>query len=399
MIDQQDFIKLSESIFEELKTIREHLHQNPELSFKEFKTSEFIKQRLNDWGIMYTDGWVKTGIVVRIKGEKEKSNKTIAIRGDIDALPIKEENTISYKSIVDGCMHACGHDVHTTSALGAAYILNKLKKDWAGEIIIAFQPGEELLPGGAKGMLKEEAFGKKLPDGIIALHVEPTLDVGKLGFRSGNYMASGDEIYIDIKGEGGHAAAPHKHADTVSIAAHLLVELQQVVSRMCPPTIPTVLTFGKVIANGATNIIPSKVAIEGTFRTFNEEWRNKAHQKIKAISKGMADAFEVEIDVNIVGGYPVLKNDPEFTALLSSTAEELIGQDNVEELDIRLSAEDFSEFSQHMPACFFRLGVRNENKGIIYPVHHPKFDADEKAVKFGALSLAYFAYKLMYTID
>jgi len=395
MIDQSKFIELSHSIFDELKTIREHLHANPELSFKEFETSSFIKSKLSEWGISFTDGWVKTGIVATIKGEKEDSKKRIAIRGDIDALPITEENNTEYRSKKDGCMHACGHDVHMTSALGAAYILNKLKAEWSGEIVIVFQPGEELLPGGAKGMLDEGALGKTLPDGIIALHVEPAMPVGKLGFKPGKYMASGDEVYIEIKGEGGHAAAPHKHADTVSVAAHLLVELQQVVSRLTPPSIPTVLTFGKVIAPGATNVIPSTVSIEGTFRTFDKEWRNKAHQKIRDIAKGLANAFEVEINVTIVGGYPVLINDEEITKKLKHSAKDLIGSDQIEDLDIRLSAEDFAFFSQQIPACFYRLGVRNESKGITYPVHHPKFDADEEAVRYGALSLSYFAYQLL----
>ncbi len=395
MIDQKKFTELSHTIYEELKSIREHLHRHPELSFEEFETSSFIKSKLNEWGIDFSDAWVKTGIVAKIKGEKGNSTKRIAIRGDIDALAIKEENNTSYKSLNEGCMHACGHDVHMTSALGAAYILNQLKGEINGEFLIVFQPGEELLPGGAKGMLEEGALGNPLPDGIIGLHVEPTMPVGNLGFKSGKYMASGDEVYIEIKGEGGHAAAPHKHADTVSVAAHLLVELQQVVSRLTPPSIPTVLTFGRVIAPGATNVIPSKVSIEGTFRTFDETWRKKAHQKIHDIAKGMAMAFDIEINVNIVGGYPVLKNDKSITKKLKQSALDLLDKENIDELDIRLSAEDFAVFSQQIPACFYRLGVRNEAKGITFPVHHPKFDADEEAVRYGALSLSYFAYQLI----
>jgi amidohydrolase len=221
------------------------------------------------------------------------------------------------------------------------------------------------------------------------------MDVGKLGFKPGQYMASGDEIYIEVCGEGGHAAAPHKHADTVSVAAHLIVELQQIVSRLAPPSVPTVLSIGKVIANGATNVIPSKVYMEGTFRTFDEDWRKKAHQKILDIAQGLAQAFDVEIKVNIVGGYPVLYNDKTLSKEIKHMAEDLLGIEHVENLDIRLSAEDFSEYSQHMPACFFRLGVRNEKENITYPVHHPKFDADKEAVRYGALSLAYFASRLL----
>ena len=394
-MDANRFTQLSKDIYPKLRSIREHLHANPELSFEEVETSRFIKSQLDEWGISYTDGWVKTGIVASIKGEKGKSNKRIAIRGDIDALPILEENTRNYSSQNIGCMHACGHDVHTTSVLGAAFILNQLKKEWSGEIIFIFQPGEEKLPGGAKAMMTEGALGNPLPDAIIALHVEPSMKVGNIGFKPGKYMASGDEVYIEVKGDGGHAAAPHKHADTVSIAAHLLVELQQIVSRLAPPSIPTVLTFGKVIANGATNVIPSKVSIEGTFRTFDEEWRKKAHQKIKAIADGLAHSFDAEIDVNIVGGYPVLFNNKKLTKEIKNVAQNLLGKESVEELAIRMSAEDFSEYSQHIPACFFRLGVRNEEEGIIYPVHHPRFDADKEAVRYGALSLSYFASQLL----
>lgn len=393
MIDLNQFIELSQEIFPDLRSIREHLHSNPELSFEEYETSAYIKSKLDDWGIPYSDGWVKTGIVARIKGEKGNSTKQIAIRGDIDALPIVEENDVAYRSKNKECMHACGHDVHTTSVLGAAYILNKFKKELSGEVLIIFQPGEEKLPGGAVGMIKEGALGNDLPETIIALHVEPSMPIGKLGFKGGKYMASSDEIYIEIKGEGGHAAAPHKHADTVSIAAHLIVELQQVVSRLLPPAIPTVLSFGKVIALGATNVIPSKVSIDGTFRTFDEEWRKIAHQKIKKICAGMASAFDVEIDLNIVNGYPVLVNDKAFTKKIKQSAIELLGKEHIENLDIRLSAEDFAVYSQHIPACFFRLGVRNEEKGITFPVHHPKFDADQEAVRYGALALSYFAYK------
>jgi amidohydrolase len=395
MIDQKLLIELSHQLYPELKLIREHLHANPELSFQEFETSAFIKAKLKEWGVSFTEGWVKTGIVATLKGEKSISNNRIAIRGDIDALPITEENTTKYKSVNSTCMHACGHDVHTTSVLGACYLLNQLKHLWSGEVLFVFQPGEEKLPGGASAMLKEGALGDPLPKAILGLHVEPSMNVGSLGFKPGKYMASGDEIYIDIIGEGGHAAAPDKHADTVSIAAHLLVELQQIVSRLCPPSIPCVLSFGKVIADGATNVIPSKVSMEGTFRTFDEDWRRKAHQKIRDIAAGMASAFNVEIIVNIVGGYPVLLNDSSLTKKIALAAEELVGKENVEKLAIRMSAEDFSYYSQQMPACFFRLGVRNEAKGITYPVHHAKFDADEEAVRFGALSLSYFAGLLL----
>ena len=386
--------QLSKEIFPNLKEVREQLHAYPELSFKEFKTSAFIKLKLKQWGIEFLDGIVDTGIVAIVQGKNDKKD-VVAIRADMDALPIIEANDVEYKSKNNGVMHACGHDVHTTSLLGAVYILHHTRDLWSGTVRCIFQPGEESVPGGAQQMIKAGALGRPLPKSIIALHVEPNLNVGTFGFKKGLYMASADEVHIDVLGDGGHAANPHLHVDTVSIAAHLLVELQQIASRFAPPTIPTVLSFGKIDGPGATNVFPQKVTIAGTFRTFDETWRKQAHQKIKDIANGLASAYKTEINVEIRKGYPALKNDKPITQFLYNKAKDLYGDKNVVKIKTRLSAEDFSFFANKIPACFYRLGVRNEEKGITYPVHHPQFDADEKAVMFGAESLAYFALELL----
>jgi len=386
--------KLSKEIYPKLKEVREQLHANPELSFKEYKTSAFIKIKLKQWGIEFTDGIVDTGIVAVVQGN-QNSKEVVAIRADLDALPITEANNVEYKSKNEGVMHACGHDVHTTSLLGAIYILDHTKELWSGTVRCIFQPGEESVPGGAQQMIKAGALGSPLPKSIIALHVEPNLNVGSFGFKKGLYMASADEIHIDILGDGGHAANPHLHVDTVNLAAHLLVELQQIASRFAPPTVPTVLSFGKIDGPGATNVFPQKVSLAGTFRTFDETWRKQAHQKIKDIANGMANAYKTEIKVDIRIGYPALKNDKTITEFLSNKAKKMYGEDHVVKINTRLSAEDFSFFANKIPACFYRLGVRNEKKGITYAVHHPQFDADEKAVMFGAESMAYFALELL----
>lgn len=386
--------QLSKEIFPNLKEVREQLHTYPELSFLEYKTSAFIKLKLKQWGIDFIDGIVETGIVAIIHGKKDKKD-IVAIRADMDALPIVEANVVDYKSKNPGVMHACGHDVHTTSLLGAIYILHHTQDQWSGTVRCIFQPGEESVPGGAQQMIKAGALGKPLPKAIIALHVEPNLNIGQFGFKKGLYMASADEVHIEVLGDGGHAANPHLHVDTVSLAAHLLVELQQISSRLAPPTIPTVLTFGKIDGPGATNVIPQKVTIAGTFRTFDETWRKQAHQKIKDIAAGLAMAYDAEINVDIRKGYPALKNDSQITKIVNNKAGEWYGKENVHKIKTRLSAEDFSFFANTIPACFYRLGVRNEEKGITYPVHHPQFDADEKAVMFGAESMAIFAIKLL----
>jgi len=368
---------------------RHKLHSNPELSFNETKTSRFISDVLKKNNILHNKGFVKTGIVAIIKGAKK--GKTIAIRADIDALPIQEQNVVSYKSCNSGVMHACGHDVHTASLLGAALILNELKNEISGTYLFVFQPAEEKLPGGAKQMLKENVFGKYKPDVVLAQHVNPSMKAGTVGFKSGMYMASTDEIYLTVKGKGGHAAMPHQITDTVLVASQIIVNLQQIVSRKTDSSIPTVLSFGKVIANGATNVIPDKVNIEGTFRTMNEKWRKDALQLIKSISQNTAKTFGATCDVNIVNGYPSLINNEKVTELARKYASAYLGKKNVVDMGIRMTAEDFSYFAQQYPATLYRLGTAGNSLNTNNPLHSANFNIDENVLKYSHGLLAWLA--------
>ena len=369
------------SLLPEIIKIRRHLHANPELSFQEYKTSEFISNILTENKIEHKTGIAGTGIVCIIKGNK--TSKTIALRADMDALPIHEKNDVDYKSKNEGVMHACGHDVHSSSLLGTAIILNEIKEYLNVDVKLIFQPGEEKLPGGASLMIKEGVLKNPDPEVIYGQHVMPLIDAGKVGFRSGMYMASTDEIYVTVKGKGGHAAMPHQNIDPVLIAANIIISLQQIVSRIANPATPSVLSFGKIIANGATNVIPDEVKMEGTFRTFDEKWRSEAHSKMKKMAENIATGMGGEVDFNIVRGYPFLINNEELTEKAKIYAIEYLGEENVKDLDIWMAAEDFAFYSQQIPACFYRLGIRNESKGITSSVHTPTFNIDEKALETG----------------
>lgn len=376
-------------IHEEIRSIRHHLHQNPELSFQEYETQQFVEQQLRQMGILEIEKIAGTGLVAYIRGMD--NGNTVALRADMDALPIQEVQGRSYGSKNSGVMHACGHDVHTTSLLGAAKLLNETREEWKGTVKLLFQPGEEKMPGGATLMIKDGAI--KGAQSIIGQHVMPLLPVGSVGFRSGLYMASADEIYMTVKGKGGHGAMPQYNIDPVLIMAHILTSLQQIVSRNASPIIPSVLSFGKVIANGATNVIPNEVKLEGTFRTLDEDWRAEALEKIEKMAKGIAESMGGYCEVNIVHGYPFLKNDERLSADTKTWAIDYLGADKVHDLDIWMAAEDFSYYSQEMPACFYRLGVRNEAKGITSSVHTPTFDIDEDSLPIGAGLMAWLALK------
>jgi amidohydrolase len=371
----------SAALLPEIIKIRRHIHANPELSFQEFKTAEFISEVLTKNKIEHKTGVAGTGIVGFIKGNKK--GNVVALRADMDALPIEEKNDVIYKSKNVGVMHACGHDVHTSSLLGSAIILNELKEFLNVDVKLIFQPGEEKLPGGASMMIKEGVLKNPEPGAIFGQHVMPFIDAGKVGFRSGMYMASTDEIYVTVKGRGGHAAMPHLNIDPVLIAANIIVSLQQIVSRVANPATPSVLSFGKIIANGATNVIPNEVKMEGTFRTFDEKWREEAHRRMKKMAESIATGMGGEVNFKIEKGYPFLINNEELTESAKISAIEYLGEENVQELDIWMAAEDFAFYSQQIPACFYRLGTRNESKGIISSVHTPTFDIDEKALETG----------------
>ncbi|WP_044203040.1 M20 family metallopeptidase [Flammeovirga sp. OC4] len=385
--------KIKSSVKENLDEIvanRRHLHANPELSYQEFETAKYVAEKLRSYGVEVQEGVAETGVVGLIKGNNPDS-KVIALRGDMDALPIIEENDVPYKSKNEGVMHACGHDVHTTSLLGAAQILQSISSEFEGTIKLIFQPGEEKLPGGASLMIKDGALKNPTPSKMIGQHVMPFIDCGKVGFREGMYMASADEIYFTVKGKGGHGAMPEKNIDPIVITSHIIVALQQIVSRYAAPKIPSVLSFGDVRAFGATNVIPNEVKVKGTFRTMNEEWRMEAHERITSIAKGIAEGMGATVDMDIQKGYPFLVNEPELTRRNKAAAIEFLGEENVVDLDIWLAAEDFSYYSQEMDSCFYRLGTRNEEKGIVSSVHTPTFDIDEDALEIGVGLMAWLA--------
>lgn len=384
---------LAQQYFEEVVNIRRHIHQHPELSFQEVETGKFIAQKLKEFGIPHEHGMAENGVVGLIKGRSPES-KVVALRADIDALPILEANNVSYKSKNEGIMHACGHDVHTASLLGAAKILQQLRNEFPGTIKLIFQPGEEKTPGGASIMIEEGVLENPKPVSIFGQHVHPPLEVGKVGFRAGQYMASADELYVTVTGKGGHGAMPHDAVDPILIASHMVVALQQIVSRNIDPTIPAVLTFGKIDSvGGATNIIPDEVKLVGTFRTMDETWRFKAHERMKKLATSIAEGMGGSCDFYIDVGYPVLLNDEVLTARSRRAAEEFLGAENVVDLPIRLTAEDFAYYSQQMPACFYRLGTGNPAKGITSPVHTTTFDIDERALEIGMGLMAWLGIK------
>lgn len=372
---------LANKYADEFIAIRHHLHANPELSYKEFETSKFIQQKLSELNIPF-EIKATTGVVGLIKGKNPES-RIVALRGDMDALPITEENDVPYKSTNAGIMHACGHDVHTTCLLGAAKILQETKDSWEGTVKLIFQPGEEKNPGGASILIKEGVLQNPAPQSIFALHVHPGLEIGKLSFRGGMVMASADEIYISIKGKGGHAAAPHLTADTILIAAHLIVSLQQIVSRNNNPFNPSVLSITSVQGGNTTNVIPSEVKLMGTFRAMNEEWRFKAHELIKQQATQLVESMGAQIDIKIDVGYPFVLNDETLSAKARIKGEEYLGKENVEETELRMGAEDFGYYSHQIPGCFFRLGAGNKAKGITSGVHTPTFNIDENAIEIG----------------
>ncbi len=387
----QQIRELAEANFPEVLAMRRHLHMHPELSYNEIETASFVAEQLRRLGLDVKTGIGGHGLTAFISGNNPES-RLVALRADMDALPIVEQNETQYKSRHEGVMHACGHDVHTSSLLGAAMILNQLRDQFEGTVQLVFQPAEEVLPGGASLMLKDGVFADRMPQAIIGQHVFPELPAGKIGLKPGVYMASADELYVTVKGRGGHGAKPDRNIDPVLIASHLIVALQQVVSRWSNPTMPSVLSFGKVIANGATNIIPSEVRLEGTFRTFDEKWRKEAHERMIALADGLVKGMGGEVDFRIEVGYPVLKNDESLTLRARELAVEYLGSENVVDLNVRMTAEDFAYYGHEMPGCFYRLGTASpvdETKS--YSVHHPRFDIDEEALKTGMGLMAWLA--------
>jgi amidohydrolase len=393
--------QLAHQYFDEVVSFRRHLHQHPELSFEEFKTSEYVCDVLDKYHITYTKGIVKTGIVAIIEGNNP-TKKTILLRADLDALPIEEQNKVEYKSQNAGIMHACGHDAHTASVLGTAIILNRLKNEFEGTVKIMFQPGEEVLPGGSSLMIKEGVLQNPKVNLAIAQHVFPSMEVGKVGFREGMYMASTDELHITITGKGGHAAMAGDYNNPLVVAAHIITEIEREfpfvidaegVARNVQNNIPTVIAFGKIEGKGATNVIPESVYLAGTFRTMDEVWRKEVKLKITDIINTVTNKYNTKANINIMDGYPFLTNDALTTKHCKQAAIEYLGNENVEDLPLRMTAEDFAYITQQVPSCFFRLGTGNKSKGITSGVHTSTFDIDEKALEISSGLMAWMVIK------
>jgi amidohydrolase len=380
---------LANELAEETIANRRYIHANPELSFQEYNTQKYVESKLLEMGLK-PQKIADTGLFAVIEG-KNPSKKVVALRADMDALPITETNDIDYKSKNIGVMHACGHDVHTASLLSTAHILNSLKTDFEGSVKLVFQPAEEKAPGGASIMIKEGVLQNPAPSKMLGQHVAPQIPVGKIGFREGMYMASTDELYMTVTGVGGHGAMPDICVDPVLITAHIIVALQQIISRNKDPRFPSVLSFGKVIANGATNVIPNEVKVEGTFRCMNETWRAEGLAKMKKMAEGIADAMGASCEFFVLKGYPYLENEPIFTRRMKAAAIEYMGNENVIDLDLWMAGEDFAFYTHHVDSCFYRLGTRNEAMGIISGVHTPNFNIDENALIHGPGLMAWLA--------
>lgn len=398
----QHIKKLSEKYFLLAQEVRNHLHQYPELSFKELHTAQYISNQLQLHHIPHQCGIAKTGIVGEIHGNNPYK-KLIALRADIDALPIEEKNDVPYCSKNKGVMHACGHDAHSAILLSTICLLNEIKQEWEGSIRFIFQPGEEKLPGGASLMIDEGVLENPKPSAIIGLHVYPEMEYGNMGFRKGMYMASTDELHLKIIGKGGHAALPNQYINPLIVSAEILTALNNYFmldnTKKIPGNIPTVLAFGKINSSGgATNVIPDEVELQGTFRTMNEEWRNKAHGIINNIIYEIAHKYKAKAELHIIKGYPFLVNDETITTIAQQAAASILGSDKVHELDIRMTAEDFAWYTHHVPACFFRLGVANKQKGIYAPVHSPLFDIEPLALKTGIQALSNIAINVLHKV-
>lgn len=379
-----------EEIYDDIVSIRRHMHKYPEISFNEFKTSLYIKSILNSWNIPFSEDIADTGIVVLLEG-KNPNLKIVGLRADFDALPITEQNDVAYCSQNKGVMHACGHDVHTASLLGVIKILDALQSEWEGSVKFIFQPAEEQFPGGANQMISEGVLENPTIEKMFGQHVFPEMEVGKVGFCPGKYMASADEIEIYITGKGGHAALPKTYNNPIISASKLILDLEEHFSHH--KDVPAVFAIGFINANGHCNVIPDKVNLKGTFRTINESFRDLAHEEMQKIAVKISTEYDVNINFIIHKGYPSLNNDRSLTSQAINYAEQYLGKDNVIDLSVRMTAEDFAYYCNKVPSCFYRLGTSNIDMGITHGLHTSRFDVDEKALKIGMGLMSYLAIK------
>jgi amidohydrolase len=391
---KNDILVKSADLKEEVIQLRRHFHMYPELSYEESDTSAFICSWLQKNGVSFRKGIAGTGIIGTIEG-KAKGNRVLAIRAEMDALPISERNKTEYSSLNPGKMHACGHDAHMAMLMGTAKLLNSIGEQFGGTILLIFQPGEEKSPGGARLVIESGELNNPKPDIIIAQHILPELETGKVGYKSGRYMASCDEIYITVTGKGGHAALPGLTTDQIYIASNLVIRLKNRMSeRQTIKKIPTVLGIGRISGEGATNIIPEKVYISGTFRTFDENWRSEGLALVRQISVETEEEYGVKIDVNIAEGYPVLFNDEMLTSKAIGFSTELLGKDKIETYDIRMSSDDFSFYSDLAPSLYYRVGIMKKGTEML-KLHTSDFDIDEDGLETGVANLSWLVYNFL----
>ena len=384
--------QLSMQYFDDTIALRRNFHQYPELSGEEFGTATFIVNTLKNYGIESETYLNNTAVVALIEGNEPHSG-VIALRADMDALPVEENNNLPFRSQHAGIMHACGHDVHIASLLTTARILQELKTEWNGSVKLIFQPSEEKFPGGAIQLIEAGVLNNPKVDKMLGMHVSPEIETGKIGMKSGSYMASTDEIYITVIGKGGHAAIPDMFVNPLLIASKILIKLESFCQDYAPKDTKSVLTFGRIVGNGKTNIVPDKVFLEGTLRTFDEQFRAKAHSLILEIASDLATKMGGRAEVLIDGGYPTLINDEQLTEKTFSIAQDLLEKNNVLSLDCRMTAEDFAYYSRRVPSVFYRLGTGGD--GYNANLHSPDFLANEDAMQLSPAVMAYLAVSLL----
>lgn len=383
-------------IFPETVSLRREIHLHPELSYEEVETTALIDGYLRSLGIEPEPPFLETGVVALLRGEgKRGGGNLVALRADIDALPVTEENSHAFCSLEPGKMHACGHDMHTAMLLGAARILSGMKDELHGDVLLIFQPAEEKTPGGAKPLIEAGLFRRFNPAVIIGQHCFPNVPAGKVALCKGSFMAATDELYFTISGQGGHASAPHKAADPVLAAAHIITAVQHLVSRVVPPHEPAVVSIASIHGGNAPNVIPGKVSMSGTMRTMNEELRTLLKDRLRQTVMHVAEAFGVQAELEIRNGYPALVNDPQVTLQAVAACTEYLGSGNVLQSEPLMTAEDFAYYLLERPGTFWQIGTGAPGQEKGNTLHSPTFNPEERALETGSGLLAYSAWRFL----